>query len=103
MEILKSASDGKKTVRQIRKNQKTGDPGPVDGKSGSDKPTGNKDKNINKAQQNDTFSEWLWKSEKGRFEVSVRFMDEQNREDKIALVQDVLKEAIDQLESSQQR
>lgn len=103
MEILILASDGKKTVRQIRKKQKMDEPSRLDEKNGADKSASKKEKVSNKAQENDTFIEWLWKSEKGRFEVSVHFIDEQNRKNKIALVQAALREAIDQLESSQQR
>ena len=103
MEILKLASDGKKTVRQIRKKQKMDEPSRLDEKNGADKSASKKEKVSNKAQENETFIEWLWKSEKGRFEVSVHFIDEQNRKNKIVLVQSALREAIDQLESSQQR
>ena len=68
MEILKLASDGKKTVRQIRKKQKMDEPSRLDEKNGADKSASKKEKVSNKAQENETFIEWLWKSEKGRFE-----------------------------------
>lgn len=62
MEILKLASDGKKTVRQIRKKQKMDEPSRLGEKNGANKPAGKKEKADSLALENETFSEWLCKS-----------------------------------------
>jgi ParB family chromosome partitioning protein len=91
--ILKSASNGNKTVRQLREKQKNNQPSLFDDKSGSDKPVENKEKNITKALKNDTFSEWLWKPKDENDEIIIRFSDAQRCDRKLNLIQEALKEA----------
>ena len=93
VEILKSASDGKKTVRQVRKNIQSAEIATDKGKSESDKTLESKEATINGVVQNNTFTEWRWKPESGHYEVVVRFLDAQSYDCKSDLIQGVLKEA----------
>lgn len=93
VEILKLASDGKKTVRQIREGKQSGNTTTDKEDGESDKSSENKDATINGSVQNDTFTEWRWKPESGDYEVVVRFLDAQSRDRKSDLIQGVLKEA----------
>ncbi len=77
IEILKMASDDKKTVRDIR-NQ-------------------TKQVGVQNPDRNETFSQWTWRSNKGRFTVSVRFMEEHPFEKKTNMVRDALEEAVNQI------
>jgi len=100
VEILKSASDGKKTVRQIRKSKHPGETTTDKGKNESDKSSENKDAIINGSVQNDTFTEWRWKPESGDYEVFIRFSDAQCCDRKSNLIQEILKEAYENCTSS---
>ncbi|BBO80789.1 hypothetical protein DSCO28_13550 [Desulfosarcina ovata subsp. sediminis] len=77
IEILKMASDGKKTVRDIRNQTRQGE--------------------VQKPDHNETFSQWTWRSKKGRFTVSVRFMEKHPSENKTNMVRDALEEAVNQI------
>ena len=77
IEILKMASDDKKTVRDIRNQARQ---------------AGTQD-----SDHNETFSQWTWRSKKGRFTVSVRFMEKQPLENKTNMVRDALQEAVSQI------
>ncbi|WP_054691474.1 ParB/RepB/Spo0J family partition protein [Desulfosarcina cetonica] len=79
IEILKMASDDKKTVRDIR-NQ-------------------SRQVGTQNSDHNETFSQWSWRSKKGRFTVSVRFMEKHPFENKANMVQAALNEAIGQIYS----
>jgi ParB family chromosome partitioning protein len=93
MEILNLASDGKKTVRQIRKGNKSGGKDLVGDKGESDKTSESKATSINNFSQNDTFTEWCWGPKSGGYEVIIRFADAQSCDCKLDLIQGVLKEA----------
>jgi len=93
VEILKSASDGKKTVRQIRKSKHSGETINDKGESESEKTSKSKDEIINGSVQNDTFTEWRWMPESCDYEVVIRFSDAQNCDRKSDLIQSVLIEA----------
>ena len=77
IEILKMASDGNKTVRDIR-NQ-------------------TKQVGVQNSDNNETFSQWSWRSKKGRFTVSVRFMEKHPLENKTKMVRAALKDAVSQI------
>ncbi|WP_419656597.1 uncharacterized protein Dvar_56940 [Desulfosarcina variabilis str. Montpellier] len=77
IEILRMASDDKKTVRDIRNQARQ---------------AGSQD-----SDHNETFSQWTWRSKKGRFTVSVRFMEKHPFENKTNMVRNALKEAISQI------
>jgi ParB family chromosome partitioning protein len=81
IEILKMASDGNKTVRDIRSKTK---------------PVG-----IQNSDNNDTFSQWTWRSTKGRFTVSVRFMEKHPLENRTKMVRAALKEVVNQISGKQ--
>jgi ParB family chromosome partitioning protein len=91
VEILKSASDGKKTVRQIRKSKRSGGPALTDGESGSGKTLESKSKSINNAPQDDEFAEWCWRPQSGNYEIIIRFDEPQRCDRKFDLIQDALK------------
>jgi ParB family transcriptional regulator, chromosome partitioning protein len=77
IEILKMASDEKKTVRDIRNQTR---------------PVG-----VQNPDRNETFSQWTWRSKKGRFTVSVRFMEKHPFENKANMVRAALEEAVSQI------
>jgi ParB family chromosome partitioning protein len=93
VKILKLASDGKKTVRQVRKGKQSAGTAPDKGEGRSEKASKNKAAIINGSLQNDTFTEWRWKPKSGDYEVVIRFSDAQSCDRKSDLIQGVLKEA----------
>lgn len=101
MEILELASDGKETVRQIRKDQKSGGTILAGGKSGPHKTSESKAKSINNAPRNDTFNEWCWGPKSGNYEVIIRFADSQSCDRKLVLIQGALKEAYENFTNSE--
>ncbi len=77
IEILKMASDGNKTVRGIR-NQ-------------------TKQVGVQHSDNNESFKQWTWRSIKGRYTVSVSFIEMHPLENKTKMVRAALKEAISQI------
>ena len=92
-EILKSASDGKKTVRQIRKSKHSAETTTDKGESESDKSSDSNGAIINGFAKNDTFTEWRWKPESSDYEVVIRFLEAQSCDCESDLIQVVLKKA----------
>ena len=82
IEILKMASDEKKTVRDIRNQTRQA--------------------GIQDSDHNETFRQWTWRSKKGRFTVSIRFMEKHPFENKTNMVRDALEEA-DSQDSGERR
>jgi len=93
LEILKSASNGKKTVRQVRKSKRSEDKASDKKKGGSEKGSKSKAAIINNSSQNDTFTEWHWVPKSGGYEVFIQFSDAQSCHRKSDIIQGVLKEA----------
>ena len=97
IEILKMASDGNKTIREIRNQTK-----PV-GVQNSDKNIDSNTANTNRNKPgtqppgNETFSQWTWRSKQGRFTVSVQFTEKHPLENKTKMVRAALKDAINQI------
>jgi ParB family transcriptional regulator, chromosome partitioning protein len=98
VQILKMASDGQKTVREIRdkiqsdvkkRSKKKADPKELREKAAA---------SINEIEEIETFNQWVWMSKKSQSEVSVRFFNKHPIEDRDKLVKDVLKEVILEIE-----
>jgi len=79
LDFLNKASEGGKTVRQIRK-EKNGTESDIKKQI----PTSN----------NQRFQEWIWSPKDGRFIITIRFSHEQKGENKIKLVRDSLEKTL---------
>jgi hypothetical protein len=78
---LKKASEGEKTVRQIRKEENL---------------TESADNKQIPTHKNNEFQEWTWRPKDGRFILTIRFSHKQKEEEKISLVRDSLEKALSQ-------
>ena len=91
LELLKMASDGKKTVRDIRNQTRQ----PTT--QGTNTSSANRQNPDVRSSENETFSQWTWRSKKGRFTVSVRFMDKHPLEERDEMVRAALEDAVVQI------
>jgi len=79
MEIINKASKEGKTIRQIRKEEK-----------GRDSTKKLKDP-ISKSRK---FREWNWKPNNGGFDLTIRFHQEQDEDNKLKIVQNAIEEVL---------
>ena len=92
VDLLKSASDGKKTVRQIREGKNAKDTGATVEKGGSDIASSSGADSSDSDRLNSTFTEWNWRPEGGNYEISIRFDDVQRCDHKLDLIKGALTE-----------
>ena len=88
-EILKKASEGGKTVRQIR-----------DAKKAAPQDTKKQHSDANAEERPDeirgrSFCKWTWIPEDGRFTITIQFIKEQREDRKIQLIRTALEETLE--------
>lgn len=91
LEVLKKANKERKTVRQLRNEQKESSATNI--KELTERPNEDKKKELT-ISGTKTFREWTWKAPDGRFVVSIRFNQEHSEDRKIDLIQKSLEEAL---------
>jgi ParB family transcriptional regulator, chromosome partitioning protein len=98
VQILQMASDGQKTVRQIRAKSRRAENKPPNKKVDRKELDKKVNASITEIHEIETFSHWAWRSERGRFEVSVCFFDEYPLKDRNELVLAVLRESLNEID-----
>jgi hypothetical protein len=91
------ASDGNKTVREIRNQTKQAGVQNSGKNIDSNSSNTNRNKPGTQPAKNETFSQWTWRSKKGRFTVSVQFLEQHPLENKTKMVRAALKDAANQV------
>ena len=89
--ILKKASEEGKTVRQIRRDQKKAGYSSADNMSDIPKSDEKLDKTVSNINK---FREWSWKPDDGRFDLTVRFREDQIESQKNCVIRTSLGEAL---------
>lgn len=89
--ILKKASEEGKTVRQIRRDQKKAGYSSADNMSDIPKSDEKLDKTVSNINK---FREWSWKPDDGRFDLTVRFREDQIESQKNCVIRTSLEEAL---------
>ena len=91
LEILKKASEERKTVRQIRNEQKEFGANKIE--ELTERPNKDKKKELTISGTN-TFREWIWEPHDGRFVLTIRFNQEHSENKKTDLIKKSLEEVL---------
>jgi len=92
LEILTKASEERKTVRQIRNEQKESETNETE--VINEKSIGNRKKEPAVSETN-TFNEWTWEPRDRRFMLTIRFNQEYSENKKAGLIQKSLEQALE--------